>query len=165
MGRRPAGRFRPQRLIRRTIIAVGRCRDKALAALWQDYAGRLRPPLALLEVEDKRRNAPDRKIREAELLLAAVPQGARIVALDARGQTLDSIGFAKKLVAWRDQGVGDIAFLIGGADGLDPAVTDKATFVLSLGPMTWPHLLVRVMLAEQLFRAESIAAGHPYHRE
>lgn len=147
------------------MIAVGRCRDASLLALWRDYAGRLKPALGLVEVEDKRSgNPPDRKAREAELLLAAVPQGARIVALDERGQTLDSIGFSKKLAAWRDQGLGEVAFLIGGADGLDPAVTGQAGLVLSLGAMTWPHMLVRIMLAEQLFRAESIATGHPYHR-
>ena len=150
--------------MRRTVIAVGRCRDASLVALWRDYAGRVRPPLGLVEIEDKRRNAPDRKAREAEFLLAALPEGARIVALDERGQTLDSLAFSKKLAAWRDQGAAEIAFLIGGADGLDPAVTDKASLVLSLGAMTWPHMLVRIMLAEQLFRAESIAAGHPYHR-
>jgi 23S rRNA (pseudouridine1915-N3)-methyltransferase len=150
--------------LRRTIIAVGRCRDAHVSALWRDYAGRVKPPLGLVEIEDKRGNAPDRKQREAQLLLEKVPQGARLVALDARGQALDSPAFARKLTAWRDQGVAEIAFLIGGADGLDPSIPEQASLVLSLGPMTWPHMLVRVMLAEQLFRAESIATGHPYHR-
>jgi 23S rRNA (pseudouridine1915-N3)-methyltransferase len=150
--------------LRLTILAVGRCRDDAVTTLWRDYAGRLRPPLALVEVEDKRRTAPDRKSREAELLLDSVPPGARIVALDEHGKTLDSIAFAKKLGDWRDQGTQDIAFLIGGADGLDRAVIDKAALVLSLGTMTWPHMLARVMLAEQLYRAETILSGHPYHR-
>jgi 23S rRNA (pseudouridine1915-N3)-methyltransferase len=150
--------------LRLTVIAVGRCRDAALTALWRDYAGRLRPPLELIEVEDKRRTAPDRKAREAQLLLDAVPKGARLVALDERGKNLDSVAFAKQLTAWRDQGTAELAFAIGGADGLDRAVTDQAGLVLSLGAMTWPHMLVRVMLAEQLFRADTIASGHPYHR-
>jgi 23S rRNA (pseudouridine1915-N3)-methyltransferase len=150
--------------LRRTIIAVGRCRDASLLALWRDYAGRLKPPLGLIEVEDKRGLAPDRKAREAQFLLDKVPQGARLVALDEGGQVLSSLDFSKKLSAWRDQGVPEVAFLIGGADGLDPAIPAQASLVLSLGAMTWPHMLVRVMLAEQLFRAESIATGHPYHR-
>jgi 23S rRNA (pseudouridine1915-N3)-methyltransferase len=150
--------------LRRTIIAVGRCRDAHLSGLWRDYAGRLKPPLALVEVEDKRGDTPDRKAREAQLLLEKVPHGARLVALDERGKALDSVALAKTLTAWRDQGVPEIAFVIGGADGLDPAIPAQASLVLSLGAMTWPHMLVRVMLAEQLFRAESIATGHPYHR-
>lgn len=150
--------------MRLTVVAVGRCRDAALISLWRDYAGRLRPPLELVEIEDKRRTAPDRKSREAQLLLAAIPPAARIVALDERGKALDSAAFAKLLGAWRDQGIGDLAFVIGGADGLDASVTDKAGLVLSLGAMTWPHMLARVMLAEQLYRADTILSGHPYHR-
>lgn len=150
--------------MRRTVIAVGRCRDAHLVALWRDYAGRCKPPLGLVEVEDKRGETPDRKSREAQLLLEKVPHGSRLVALDGRGKTLDSAAFAKTLTAWRDQGVPEIAFLIGGADGLDPKIPEQASLVLSLGALTWPHMLVRVMLAEQLFRAESIASGHPYHR-
>ena len=146
------------------MIAVGRCRDSHLAALWRDYAGRLKPPLGLVEVEDKRGETPDRKSREAQLLLDKLPAGARLVALDERGKALDSLALAKQLTSWRDQGVAEVAFVIGGADGLDAAVPDRADLVLALGPMTWPHMLVRIMLAEQLFRAESIATGHPYHR-
>src|SRR5690606_18149242 len=98
-----------------------------------------------------------------ELLLKAAPPGALIVALDERGRALDSAGFAAQLARWRDAGR-DLAFLIGGADGLDDEVRAKAGFLLSLGPMTWPHQLARVLLAEQLWRAYSILSGHPYHR-
>ena len=108
--------------------------------------------------------APDAVRHEGELLLRAVPDGARVVALDAAGKTLTSAAFAKHLGAWRDAGVKDVAFLIGGADGLDGAVTGAADLVLSLGAMTWPHLLARAMLAEQIFRAQCILSGHPYHR-
>ena len=135
-----------------------------MSALWCDYAGRVKPPLGLVEVEDKRGDVPDRKSREAQLLLDKLPHGARMVALDERGKALDSTALAKTLSQWRDHGVPEVAFLIGGADGLDPKIPEQASLVLSLGPMTWPHMLVRVMLAEQLFRAESIATGHPYHR-
>ena len=102
--------------------------------------------------------------REGRLLLQAIPDTARIFALDARGKTLDSEGFAGLLSKTAESGVAELAFLIGGADGFDPAVTERADRLLSLGPMTWPHMLVRAMLAEQLFRAQSILTGHPYHR-
>jgi len=151
--------------MRRTLVAVGRARDPALSALYADYAGRCRPPLILKEVEERKTPPPpDLKSREARLLRAALPTGATLVALDERGRTLDSIAFARKLGDWRDRGVADVAFVIGGADGLDPALVDSADLVLSLGSMTWPHMLVRVMIAEQLYRAETILSGHPYHR-
>ena len=86
------------------------------------------------------------------------------MALDERGEALDSVGFAERLKRWRDAGVRDVAFLIGGADGHGAAVRARAEMLLSLGPMTWPHLMVRGMLAEQLYRASTILAGHPYHR-
>lgn len=151
--------------MRLVVVAVGRARDAAFRALWQDYAGRLHPQVELVEVEDRKRPPPpDLKQREGRLLLDAVPAGARIVALDPRGKGLDSEELARLIGRWRDQSVGQAAFLIGGADGLDRPVLDRADLLLSLGAMTWPHQLARVMLAEQLYRAESILAGHPYHR-
>src|SRR5262252_3827200 len=148
--------------MRLTVVAVGRAQDPALDAVWQRYATRLKPPLALRLVEDKRRGAAaELKSREAKLLLAAIPEDARAVALDGRGKALDSAGLARQLGRWRDQGARDVAFLIGGADGLDDSVLERADLVLSLGPMTWPHALVRVMLAEQLYRADTILSGHP----
>ncbi len=148
------------------IAAVGRAGRAASSGVYEDYARRLTWPLELREV-DLRQNLPPqkRKLRESEKLLAAVPEGAVLVALDEKGKALSSREFALKLGGWRDDGVGDIAFLIGGADGLDQSIREKAALVLSFGPMTWPHLLVRGMLAEQLYRAQSILTGHPYHRE
>jgi 23S rRNA (pseudouridine1915-N3)-methyltransferase len=98
------------------------------------------------------------------LILAAVPAGAHLVALDGSGVTWSSRDLARHLAAWRDAGNG-IAFTIGGADGLGDAVLTKVNTVLSLGAMTWPHVLVRIMMLEQLYRAQQILAGHPYHRE
>ncbi len=148
------------------IAAVGRAGRAASSDVYEDYARRLTWPLDLREVELRPAPPPQkRKIREAEKLLAAAPTGAVLVALYEKGKTLSSRDFALKLGAWRDDGVADIAFLIGGADGLDPSVKEKAALVLSLGPMTWPHLLVRGMLAEQFYRAQSILTGHPYHRK
>ena len=151
--------------MRITLVAVGRAKSSAVAALYDDFAKRLRWPCQLHEV-DLRTPLPKaaRKTREGERLLAAVPQGARLVALDERGKSLDSPAFAALMGRWPDDGLGDLAFAIGGPDGLSPAVRERADLTLSLGPMTWPHLLVRVLLVEQLYRAQCILDGHPYHR-
>ncbi len=147
------------------LAAVGRARPGPARDLFDEYAGRLGWPLTLREVEVRRRLPPDElKRQEAGLLLAAVPAGSVVVALDERGKALSSEAFAARLGAWRDQGAGDVAFLIGGADGHGDAVRARADLLLALGPMTWPHMLVRGMLAEQIYRAQQILAGHPYHR-
>jgi 23S rRNA (pseudouridine1915-N3)-methyltransferase len=105
------------------------------------------------------------RAREADLILAALPARARLVALDERGAAWSSRGLADRLAQWRDEGVSEVAFAIGGADGLGAAVLDRADERLSLGEMTWPHRLVRGMLLEQLYRAQQILVGHPYHRD
>ncbi len=156
--------------MRMTLIAVGRMKPGPLRDLYDHYAGRLGHgpfgALALKEVEERRRLSPDSlKRREAELLLGAVPRGARLVALDSRGKALSSADFAALLGRWRDAGIAEVAFVIGGAEGLNGKVREAAALVLSLGPMTWPHLLARALLAEQLYRAQAILTGHPYHRE
>jgi 23S rRNA (pseudouridine1915-N3)-methyltransferase len=118
-------------------------------------------PLTEHEVEDKK-NAG--MAAEAELLARAVPQGAVLVTLDERGKLLTSPDFATQLARWRDAGRQDVAFVIGGADGIDPSLRARADFSISFGQMVWPHMLVRVMLAEQLYRAANILSGGPYHR-
>jgi 23S rRNA (pseudouridine1915-N3)-methyltransferase len=129
------------------------------------YAGRIAPPVAIIELEEKRPLPPAAlKSREAELILGALPAGARLVALDQRGAAWTSLDFADRLRAWRDGGAGAVAFAFGGAEGLGQAVIERADAVMSLGSMTWPHLFVRSMLLEQLYRAQQILAGHPYHR-
>lgn len=151
--------------MRLTLIAVGRWKDGPERALFEDYARRSPWPLALREVEVRRRLAgPALKRAEAELLLAAVPAGAKLIALDERGREVDSPGFAARLGAWRDEGAGEAALVIGGADGLDDTVRQRADWVLALGRLTWPHMLVRALIAEQLYRAQTILSGHPYHR-
>lgn len=151
--------------MRISVIAVGRMRSAPERALFERYRDRITWPLDLREVEDRRSRAADeRRRREAVLLLDAVPAGATIVALDGDGRTIDSAAFAEVFATWRDDGRRNVAFLIGGAEGLDPSVRETADLVLSLGPMTWPHLLARVLLMEQIFRAQCILAGHPYHR-
>jgi 23S rRNA (pseudouridine1915-N3)-methyltransferase len=147
------------------VIAVGRARKGPERALFDSFIGRLAWPTELVEVEERRPLPTAAKVRrEGELLRARVPKGAVTVALDGRGKALSSEDFATQLGRWRDDGINEIAFLIGGADGLDRAVIETAALTLSLGAMTWPHLLVRGMLAEQLYRSEQILSGHPYHR-
>jgi 23S rRNA (pseudouridine1915-N3)-methyltransferase len=124
------------------------------------------PPVTIVELEDKRRfPAAELKRREGELILGAMPAGARLVALDERGDEWTSRDFAAGLASWRDAGARTLAFAIGGAEGLAEPVIGRADAVMSLGAMTWPHLLARAMLLEQLYRAQQILAGHPYHRD
>jgi 23S rRNA (pseudouridine1915-N3)-methyltransferase len=146
------------------LVAVGRLKSGPERALMNDYLKRLPWPLTETEVEERRPlEGPQRQMREGELLLKAVPPAALLVALDAGGVMLSSQAFAEKLAAWQDQGR-DVAFVIGGADGHAPDVLARADFKLSLGAMTWPHALARVLLVEQLYRAHAILAGHPYHK-
>ncbi len=101
---------------------------------------------------------------EAVLLRKALPKGAKLAVMDERGKVMSSPDFARQLGDWRDRGTSDLAIVIGGADGIAPDLQQEADFALSFGKMVWPHMLVRVMLAEQLYRAASILAGAPYHR-
>lgn len=156
--------------MRLRICAVGRSRTGPERALADDYLARFDRtgrslglgPAEIAEVENRKGGG---RYAEAALLGRAIPAGAFVVALDERGRTLSSSEFAERLGRWRDDGISALAFLIGGADGLDPDLRDRADMVLSFGPMVWPHMLARAMLAEQLYRAASILAGAPYHRE
>ena len=151
------------------LLAVGRLRAGSERDLVDDYKTRFdrtgRPlglgPLLEVEVEDKKSLG---MAAEADLLARAIPAGALLVVLDERGALLTSPEFAAQLALWRDAGRQDLALVIGGADGIDPALREKADLALSFGKMVWPHLLVRVMLAEQLYRAATILGGGPYHR-
>lgn len=149
------------------IVAIGRARSGPEAALFKHYADRVTQwPITLVEQDLRRRTAPDRIAdAEAALLQQSVPAGALVVALDERGRQHTSREFAQLLRGQQDEGRRDIAFLIGGADGLAASVREGAARVLSLGQATWPHLLVRGLLAEQIYRAQQILSGHPYHRD
>jgi 23S rRNA (pseudouridine1915-N3)-methyltransferase len=166
-GRRSGAAIARERAIRLRIVAIGRLRPGPLKELAARYAVRLNPPPEILELELKQRLPPAAltRAREAALLLAAVPAAACLVALDERGAMWSSQEFARHLRDWRDRGTGELAFAIGGADGLDGSVLARSAATLSLGRMTWPHLLVRGLLFEQLYRAQQILAGHPYHRD
>jgi len=152
-----------------TIAAVGRMKPGPERMLLDDYleragqAGRALAlgPFTVTEIDE--RKARDRAAQSARLI-EAIPPGATVIALDERGKTLTSPDFAHLLASLRDHGAGAAVFLIGGADGHGDALRARAGRLLSFGPMVWPHMLVRVMLAEQLYRAVSILAGGPYHR-
>ena len=145
------------------LIAVGRQRAGPEADLFTRYATRLRPALALTEIQESQGAPMEIKRREGAALLATVPVNSFVVALDQGGVMPDSAALATLLERWLGTGR-TLCFLIGGAEGLDRLVLDRADAALSLGRLTWPHLLVRSMLAEQLYRARAIASGHPYHR-
>lgn len=151
--------------MRLTLIAVGRAKRGPEQELFNSYLKRLKPKLELIEVEEKRPLAgPELMMREAELISDKIPEHAYLVALDERGKPMSSRDFAVKLGDLRDTGR-DVAFIIGGADGLDESLRARADLTLGFGPQTWPHMLVRAMLAEQVYRAQSILSGHPYHRD
>jgi len=145
------------------VLAVGRSKHGPEMELFARYAVRIKPRLILQELDDGHGSAAEIKRREAVLLLAAVAAGDFVVALDGGGATPDSAELAKLLLRWSETGK-KLSFVIGGAEGLDAAVIARADAVMSLGKLTWPHMLVRPMLAEQIYRAQMIAAGHPYHR-
>lgn len=145
------------------LLAVGRMKPGPEAALFAIYNARLRPPLAVTEIPEARGAPAEIRRREGVALLAALPESALLVAMDLGGAAPSSEEFAALLTRWEESGR-PLAFAIGGAEGLDPAVLARAAHRLSLGPMTWPHFLVRGLLAEQLYRAQAIRAGHPYHR-
>ena len=156
-----------------TVVAVGRLKagpERELLDRYRDRATRAGRQLGLTfdfrEIaESAAKNPSTRKDEEAAAILAAVPSGTLLVALDEHGKSLDSRGFADRLAAWRDAAAKDVMVAIGGPDGLATAVLGKADLRLAFGAMTWPHQLVRVMLAEQLYRAVTILSGHPYHRD
>ncbi|MEM7122234.1 MAG: 23S rRNA (pseudouridine(1915)-N(3))-methyltransferase RlmH [Pseudomonadota bacterium] len=150
--------------MRITIAAVGRLRNGPIRDLISDYTKRLPWDLTIREIAEGRQPGR-RKDDEATALLATVTDGAGIIALDERGKDLTSEALADWLAKRQDDGQRDWTILIGGADGLGALVLDRADMVLSLGRLTWPHMLARLLVVEQLYRAHTIQIGHPYHRE
>lgn len=145
------------------VVAVGRLRGTPEATLFARYAARLHPSLACIEIAEGRGAPVEIRRREAQAMAAAIPAESLVIALDQGGVSPDSLALSGLLQRWSGQ-ARRLTFLVGGAEGLDPGLTANAHATLSLGPLTWPHALARVMLAEQLYRAQTILAGHPYHR-
>ena len=159
--------------MRITLVCVGRAKAAAEQALCDTFLKRARDAgrklgfsqIELVVVETSRApSARARMVQEAERLNRRIPSGAHRIVLDERANSLGSAAFAGHLAALRDSGVRDLIFIVGGPDGLAPNFREDVEERLSLGPQTWPHLLVRAMLAEQIFRGLSILSGHPYHR-
>ena len=153
-----------------TLIAVGKMKAGPLDDLAQLYFKRLVPgglgPVRLVELEAKPQLIPElQKQREADAIRAKLPEAAIMCALDERGQTCSSQELSDWIGKQQVDGAQHLAFVIGGANGLDESIRKQARLVLAFGEMTWPHMLARVMLLEQLYRAQQILAGHPYHRE
>lgn len=155
--------------MRFTLCVVGRLRAGPERDMIDDYLTRFDRtgralglgPASVIEVEDKKGGG---SAAEAALLRKAIPDGAFLVTMDERGRVMTSPEFANKLAGWRDNSQRDLAIVIGGADGIAPDLRAEADFSLSFGKMVWPHMLARVMLTEQLYRAANILSGGPYHR-
>jgi 23S rRNA (pseudouridine1915-N3)-methyltransferase len=146
------------------LIAIGRMKPGPERALFEQHAGRLRPEITVTELpEAQGANPAEIRRREGAALLGALPEPAFAVALDLGGAAPTTEALAALVLRWEET-ARPICFLIGGAEGLDPAVLARADHRLSLGPLTWPHFLVRGLLAEQLFRVQAIRTNHPYHR-
>ena len=156
-----------------SLVAVGRMKrgpESDLCARFLDRLAKSARPLGMdwsgvAELAEARAGSSDaRKADEADAILSRLPEGCAMIALDERGDALDSAAFADLLARYRDEGTRHLALVIGGPDGLDDKVRQSASATLALGRMTWPHQIVRILLAEQLYRATTILSGHPYHR-
>ena|SRR6476661_9957318 len=160
-------------VMRVVVICVGRLKQGPERELAERYRERFDDigrklgfrGLELHEISESRaRDAATRMVEEAAAISALLPEKYVLVALDERGDSVDSASFARHLGRWRDQSVANTIFVIGGADGLSPELQRKAKLRIAFGSATWPHQMVRVMLQEQIYRAATILAGHPYHR-
>jgi 23S rRNA (pseudouridine1915-N3)-methyltransferase len=159
--------------MRLVVVSIGRLKqgpERVLAERYRERFNEIGRKLGFrgLEIheipESRARDAATRMAEEAAAILAAIPERSAVVALDQRGDQIDSAAFARHLGRFRDEQVASTTFLIGGADGLSPDLRRNAKLSLAFGSATWPHQLVRVMLLEQVYRAATILAGHPYHR-
>jgi 23S rRNA (pseudouridine1915-N3)-methyltransferase len=162
--------YAPMRIV---VIAVGRLKQGPERELAERYSRRFEEVgrklgfrgLDVHEISESRaRDASARIAEEGAAISAAIPENSVLVGLDERGENIASAAFARRLGQWRDQGTANTIFVIGGADGLSPDLRGKARITVAFGAATWPHQMVRVMLLEQLYRAATILAGHPYHR-
>ena len=149
------------------LAAIGRLKKNSPEYEWMsEYLKRTKWSVEMKEYEEKKALSGEAlKNAEADLLLSGIPEKAKVVVLDEHGDTLSSREFAGKLRTWQNNGSDTVAFLIGGADGHGKKVKDRANLTLSFGRMTLPHFLMRVVLAEQIYRAKTILDGHPYHRD
>jgi 23S rRNA (pseudouridine1915-N3)-methyltransferase len=144
-----------------TIVAVGKLKPSPLFSLIQDYLTQLHWKVLIKELDSKEEHRPT----FAEKFISLIPKSSMIIALDEKGLSLSSLEFSQSIEKWQTQGESHLCFLIGAANGLPALAKQKAQCTLSFGRATWPHMMVRLLLAEQLYRAQQILTGHPYHRE
>lgn len=143
-----------------TIIAIGKCKKNSPeAAIIAEYIKRSGWDIIIKEKDNSTQED------EAKFLLGSIPHGAKVIVLDERGENMKSLELAAKIENWLNEGCSEICFLIGGADGHLPSTRDKADLLLSFGKLTLPHMLMRAVLAEQIYRIQTIINHHPYHRE
>ena len=147
------------------IIAIGRLKKGPLHELFTDYKKKTRWNIILHEIESRHRDEDAMQKDENEKLSSLIAPGAYVIAMDERGKTLKSLEFAEKFETLQNNAQTHIQFLLGGANGLQDNIRTRANLLLSFGKQTWPHMLARIMLIEQIYRAQQILAGHPYHRE
>lgn len=147
-----------------TLIAIGKMRNRSELELFERHAKRIRPHLNLIEVQESKGLPKEIKLKETQNLLKQIPERSLVIALDEGGTAYNSLDFAKKIQKWSELSK-PISFVIGGAEGLHSMAIEAAHSVLSLGRCTWPHMLVRILLSEQIYRAQAIIQGHPYHRQ
>jgi 23S rRNA (pseudouridine1915-N3)-methyltransferase len=159
--------------MRVSVLAIGRLKAGPETELCERYrkralqAGRQLglKDIEIVEIRESRADSPDkRQLEEAIALSNVIPEGAAVVVLDETGESLGSAGLTEKVRLWRDEGRPALVFVVGGPDGLARSIRDKAHLILAFGAATWPHQLARIMLLEQIYRAVTILAGHPYHR-
>lgn len=154
--------------MRSTLIATGKCKDKDILTLCDEYLKRLKAffPTKVIEVpQTKAERSEDIKAGEAKAQLSKIPEGAYVIALDEHGKTPTTREFAKKIEHIQLLGKSDLVFIIGGSDGLHQSILEKADYTLSLSKLTFPHMMVRPIILEQLYRAGTVLSGHPYHRD
>ncbi|WP_298964877.1 23S rRNA (pseudouridine(1915)-N(3))-methyltransferase RlmH [uncultured Roseibium sp.] len=159
--------------MRFTLSCIGRMKAGADKDLLDRYLDRARKSgrslgitgLSLSEFPESRAQRPeDRKAEEAKVIQQSLPPRARLIVLDEHGKNLSSPAFSQKLEDWKNEGISEVVFAVGGADGHGQELLNRADLKLALGAMTWPHQIARILLAEQIYRAITIQAGHPYHR-
>jgi len=147
------------------IIAIGQLKKGPLFDALEEYQKRITWPVNFIIHESKHRDERVKQREEHEKLLGSIVNSAYVIAMDEKGRSLPSSKFSQKIRDLQNQGQSHIQFIIGGADGLSDEIRSRANLLLSFGEQTWPHMLARVMLLEQIYRCQQIIAGHPYHRE
>ena len=147
------------------IIAIGQLRKGPMYDALEEYQKRITWPVNFIIHESKQRDERVKQREEHERLLNSISNSAYVIAMDEKGKSLPSLKFAEKIKELQNQGQSHIQFIIGGADGLSDDIRKRANLLLSFGAQTWPHMLARVMLLEQIYRCQQILSGHPYHRE